>query len=190
MVTVSCWWRSRGKFIHFRKTGLPDKTCSEVEWLNRPRLRHLALEFNILKLVETLATPLDPTDSRGVVCCTIRCTPCYLHHQHPGCIYSAMYSIINQFGPNCCPAYCLSTLVTRIRSYLLYCTLYFLSLTRPGYRAPAALCFAHISCLTQLSQALQLLHVFPIDFTLKSAKTISFLLDRDSVITALSFHNF
>ncbi len=81
-------------------------------------------------------------------------------------------------------------MVTPIRLYLLYCTLYFLSLTRSGYRATAALSFTHVLCLSQLSQCtcqgLQILHIFfRIDFTLKSAKTISFLLDTDTVSTAL-----
>jgi hypothetical protein len=102
-----------------------------------------------------------------------------------------MYSEINKCCPSCCPASCLSTVVTLIRLYLLYCSLYFLSLTRSGYRVTAALSFSHVLCLSQLSQrtcpALQLLYAFSHTFTLQYAKTISFLLDRDSVNTALSF---
>jgi hypothetical protein len=37
--------------------------------------------------VDTLATPLDLTGFRGVLCYTTWCTPCYLYSQHPAYIY-------------------------------------------------------------------------------------------------------
>jgi hypothetical protein len=36
--------------------------------------------------VGSLATPLDPTGSRGMVCCTKQCTLCYLYSQQ-SCLY-------------------------------------------------------------------------------------------------------
>jgi hypothetical protein len=82
--------------------------------------------------------------------------------------------------------------VIPIRLYLLYCTLYFLSLTCSGYRAPATLSFAtfcvFLNCHSVHAKCYNFYTFFCIDFTLKSAITISFLLDRDSVNTSVSFY--
>ncbi len=64
------------------------------------------------------------------------------------CLQTAMYTVIYQCCPNRCLAICSSTVVTRLRLYLLYCSLYSFSFTCLGYtqRQSLALSFAHITC--------------------------------------------
>jgi hypothetical protein len=107
-------WCAAPRVVHSAPSQPLQQRCPQRQWRPLARIDLWPCLFwgqrSWGSPVETLATPLDPTGSRGGgVSCTTWCTPCYLYSQQPVCIYSAMYSVLNQCCPNCCPAYCSST---------------------------------------------------------------------------------